>query len=159
MTSTSAPPSAPTTGYRKLGRAARVLNGMVAVLARTGISLRGTRLLEVRGRTSGQLRRTPVNLLTLDGREYLVSTRGEAQWVRNLRAADGELYLRLGRGRQRYLASELADADRVPVLRAYLETWNAQVKPFFGGVGPASADEEIAADAARHPVFVLARAD
>jgi len=42
------------------------------------------RVLETTGRTSGQPRRTPVNLLTHQGQRYLVSPRGEGQWVRNV---------------------------------------------------------------------------
>ena len=68
----------------------RVFNPMVARLTRWGISVKGSRVLEVRGRTSGELRSTVVNLLDVDGARYLVAPRGETQWVRNLRAAGGE---------------------------------------------------------------------
>jgi deazaflavin-dependent oxidoreductase (nitroreductase family) len=134
-----------------------VFNRLVAALTRRGVSVLGSRVLEVRGRTSGEPRRTPVNLLVLDGREYLVSPRGHGQWVRNVRAADGELHLLLGKSRARYRATELADAAKVPVLRAYLKRWKAEVGVFFGGVGPDSSDEELAAIAPRHPAFVLER--
>src|SRR5260370_6141037 len=63
-----------------------VFNQFVAFLTRQGISVLGSRVLAVKGRTSGQWRTTPVNLLTYDGRRYLVAPRGETQWVRNLRA-------------------------------------------------------------------------
>ena len=52
-----------------------------------GISLMGSRVLVVRGRTSGEPRSNPVNLLELDGERYLVAPRGNTQWVRNARAA------------------------------------------------------------------------
>ena len=74
-----------------------VFNPAVAGLTRLGISVLGSRVLEVTGRKSGQARRTPVNLLTLDGTEYLVAPRGETEWVRNVRAADGHLALLVGR--------------------------------------------------------------
>jgi deazaflavin-dependent oxidoreductase (nitroreductase family) len=135
----------------------RVLNPLVAGLTRLGVSVLGSRVLEVRGRSSGEPRRTPVNLLVLDGREYLVSPRGHGQWVRNARAADGELALLRGRSRTEYHAVELADEDKVPVLRAYLKRWKAEVGVFFGGVGPDSADAELAAIAPRHPAFLLER--
>ncbi|MDX6580636.1 MAG: hypothetical protein QOJ47_2185, partial [Gaiellales bacterium] len=64
-----------------------VFNRIVAGLTRLGLSVLGSRVLEVRGRTSGEPRRVPVNLLTLDGERYLVAPRGETQWVRNLRAS------------------------------------------------------------------------
>ena len=56
-----------------------VVNRFVAWLTRRGLSVAGSRVLEVRGRTSGEWRRTPVNLLTLEGTRYLVAPRGEVQ--------------------------------------------------------------------------------
>src|SRR5262249_13602475 len=64
-----------------------VVNRVVAALTRLGISVWGSRVLEVRGRRTGEPRRTPVNLLTLEGSRYLVAARGQTQWVRNLRVA------------------------------------------------------------------------
>ena len=143
--------------YRRPGWFTRnVMNRLVARLTRLGVSVWGSRVLEVRGRRSGEPRRVPVNLLELDGRHYLVSARGEGEWVRNVRAADGALDLLLGRRRQPMLAVELADADKVPVLRAYLARWKAEVGAFFDGVDADSSDEEIAAIAHRHPVFAVA---
>ena len=132
-----------------------VFNRSVAVLTRMGISVLGSRVLEVRGRTSGQPRRTPVNLLSYEGQEYLVSPRGEGQWVRNGRADEGRLTLLLGRKRDERVATELADADKVPLLRAYLRRWKAEVGVFFGGVDADSSDEDLARIAPKHPVFVL----
>jgi deazaflavin-dependent oxidoreductase (nitroreductase family) len=137
-----------------------VFNRAVARLTRMGISVLGSRVLEVRGRQSGQPRRTPVNLLTVDGQEYLVSPRGHTQWVRNVRADDGRLALLLGRGRKAYLAHELAadDARTTQILRAYLKRWKAEVGVFFDGTGPDSSDTELAAIAAKHPIFELTAA-
>ncbi|HEY2768702.1 MAG TPA: nitroreductase/quinone reductase family protein [Solirubrobacteraceae bacterium] len=71
---------------------AHVFNPFVALLTRMGVSLYGSRVLEVRGRTSGHPRRTPVNLLTFEGQCDLVAPRGNTQWVRNLRAPrEGQL--------------------------------------------------------------------
>ena len=114
----------------------------------------GSRVLEHRGRSSGKVFHTPVNLLTIDGTEYLVSPRGETQWVRNVRHAGGHLVLILGRRRRPYTATEVPVADSVPILRAYLRRWKFEVGMFFDGVSPDSTDEEWAAVAARHPVFV-----
>ncbi|HEX6568345.1 MAG TPA: nitroreductase/quinone reductase family protein, partial [Acidimicrobiales bacterium] len=132
-----------------------VFNPFVAILTRCGVSIWGSRVLEVRGRTTGEPRRTPVNLLTLDGRRYLVSPRGEGQWVRNVRAAGGRLATIVGRRREEWIAHELADSDKVPVLRAYLRRWKAEVGVFFDGTSADSTDDELAAIAPRHPVFVL----
>jgi deazaflavin-dependent oxidoreductase (nitroreductase family) len=142
--------------YREPGWFTRhVFNRMVAGLTRAGISVLGSRVLEVRGRKSGLARRTPVNLLSLDGREYLVAPRGETEWVRNVRADGGKLDLLVGSRRQHYRAEEVADADKVDVLRGYLRRWKAEVGIFFEGVGPDSTDEQIREIAPKHPVFRL----
>lgn len=142
--------------YRRPGWFTRnVFNRAVAGLTRHGISLLGSRVLEVKGRKSGQPRQVPVNLLTYDGREYLVAPRGEAEWVRNVRAAGGQLALLLGSRRDECIATELTDPEKVPVLRAYLRRWKAEVGVFFEGVGPSSSDDQLAAIAPRHPVFAL----
>lgn len=132
-----------------------VFNNLVIGLTKMGVSVLGSRILEVRGRTTGEPRRTPVNLLAIGDQQYLVSPRGEGQWVRNVRAAGGRLDLLVGRRRTRYAAVEVPDAAKVPILRAYLKRWKAEVGQFFDGVGPDSSDETIAAIAHRHPVFAL----
>jgi deazaflavin-dependent oxidoreductase (nitroreductase family) len=136
------------------GRWTLLLNRGVAALARRGISVLGSRMLYVRGRTSGEWRSTPVNLLTHDGARYLVSPRGDTQWVRNLRAA-GQGELRLGRQIEAFTATEVPDGDRPAVLRAYLQRWRFEVGAFFDGVGPDAPDEELRRIAPKHPAFRL----
>jgi len=133
---------------------ARLFNPLVALFTRLGISLLGSRVLEVRGRTSGAPRRTPVNLLELDGERYLLAPRGETQWVRNLRAS-GEGRLLLGRRGEPFTAVEIADEQKVPIIRAYLKRWKAEVGVFFDGVGPDSPEDELRRAAPKHPVFRL----
>jgi deazaflavin-dependent oxidoreductase (nitroreductase family) len=145
--------------YRAPGWFTRnVFNRVVATLTRMGVSVLGSRVLETRGRQSGQLRRTPVNLLTVDGHEYLVSPRGNGHWVRNVRADSGRLTLILGRHRHAYVARELSvdDPRTTQILRAYLTRWKAEVGVFFDGTGPNSSDAELAAIAPKHPIFELA---
>ena len=85
-------PTPPRPHYREPGWFTNhVFNPAVRFLTRRGISIWGSRVLEVRGRTSGEPRRTPVNLLTFEDRQYLVAPRGETQWVRNARAAGGRV--------------------------------------------------------------------
>ena len=132
-----------------------VANKLVALLTRSGLSIMGSRVLEVKGRKSGLPRRTPVNLLTFEGAQYLVSARGEGEWVRNVRADEGRLDLLLGGKRQHYRAQEVGDDAKVQILRAYLRRWKAEVGVFFDGVGPDSTDAEIGAIAHKHPVFQL----
>lgn len=144
------------TYYRQPGWFTRnVFNRAVSGLTRLGVSVLGSRVLEVKGRSSGEPRRVPVNLLAFEGERYLVAPRGETQWVRNVRAAGGRLDLLRGRKRETFVASELADADKEAVLRAYLRRWKAEVGVFFDGVGPDSPADELARIAPKHPVFRL----
>jgi deazaflavin-dependent oxidoreductase (nitroreductase family) len=132
-----------------------IMNPVLNALMRMGVSVWGSRVLEHRGRRSGQAHHTPVNLLTLDGHDYLVAARGQTEWVRNVRAAEGHLTLILGRRRQDHTVVELPESERTPVLRAYLRRWKFEVGMFFEGVGPDSTDAEFEAIASQHPVFVL----
>ena len=142
--------------YRKPGLITRkVLNPTVAMLTKAGISVWGSRVLEVRGRKSGDPRRTPVNLLELDGTQYLVSARGNGQWVRNVRAADGSLVLLLGKRREERTAQEVPDSEKSPVLRAYLRKWKSEVGIFFDGVTAESEESDFQRIAPKHPVFRL----
>jgi deazaflavin-dependent oxidoreductase (nitroreductase family) len=138
--------------YLRPGRNDRIFNRTVAALTRAGISIWGSRILAVRGRTSGEWRTTPVNPLTLEGERYLISPRGHTQWVRNLRVAGGG-ELRVGRRTERFTATEVADADKPAVLRAYLRKWKFEVGMFFQGVGPDSPESKLAEIAPDHPVF------
>ncbi|HEY2577286.1 MAG TPA: nitroreductase/quinone reductase family protein [Streptosporangiaceae bacterium] len=142
--------------YRKPGWFTRnVLNKLVAIFTRAGVSVMGSRVLEAKGRKSGLPRQTPVNLLSFDGGQYLVAPRGESEWVRNVRADEGRLDLLLGSKRQHCRGQELADDAKVPVLRAYLRRWKTEVGVFFDGVGPDSTDEQIRDISHKHPVFQL----
>jgi deazaflavin-dependent oxidoreductase (nitroreductase family) len=134
----------------------RVFNSAVATLTRAGVSVWGSRVLAVRGRTSGQWRTTPVNPLTLNGERYLVAPRGETQWVRNMRAAGGG-ELRVGRRAEPFTATELANADKPPVLRAYLKRWKLEIGVFFQGVGPDAPDAKLLEIAPGYPVFRVSR--
>jgi deazaflavin-dependent oxidoreductase (nitroreductase family) len=129
-----------------------VFNRIVAALTTMGVSVAGSRVLEVPGRKSGEPRRTPVNLLTLDGRRYLVAPRGHTQWVRNLRVS-GSGRLLVGRRAEPFDAIEIEDAEKPPILRAYLERWKWEVGAFFGGVGPDADDGEMLRIAPDHPIF------
>ena len=141
------------THYRKPGWFTRnVSNGVVALLTRLGLSVWGSRVLRVRGRTTGEWRSNPVNLLTYEGRRYLVAPRGHTQWVRNLRVAGtGELVL--GRRIEAFRAVEIPDQEKPPILRAYLRRWKAEVGVFFGGVSADSSEEDVRRISPDHPVF------
>jgi deazaflavin-dependent oxidoreductase (nitroreductase family) len=138
--------------YRQPGTSTRILNSAVASLTKMGVSVYGSRVLAVRGRTSGEWRTTPVNPLTFEGGRYLVSPRGNTQWVRNMRAAGGG-ELRVGRRVEEFTATEVPVEERPRLLRAYLKKWKFEVGVFFQGVGPDSPDDKLLAIAPDHPVF------
>ncbi|TWP34316.1 nitroreductase family deazaflavin-dependent oxidoreductase [Leekyejoonella antrihumi] len=134
--------------------APEIMNNVVAGLARRGVSLLGAQELSVTGRRSGEIRSTPVNPLLRDGELYLVSARGNTQWVRNVRTTP-EVHLRVGRRSTAYTAVELPNDVKVPLLRAYLKRWGWQVKPMFAGITASSTDDQVATVAGEHPVFRL----
>lgn len=131
---------------------AYIFNPLVAGMARLGISIRGSRVLEVRGRTSGEWRSVPVNPLTIGTERFLVAPRGTTQWVRNIRVAEGGR-LRKGKRVEDFSIIEVSDADKVPMLRAYLDEWSFEVGKFFEGVTKKSTDAELDAIAPGFPVF------
>ncbi|HEX6446477.1 MAG TPA: nitroreductase/quinone reductase family protein [Streptosporangiales bacterium] len=141
--------------YIEATRMDAIFNGLVGRLTAAGISLKGSRVLAVRGRTSGEWRTVPVNVLTVDGVRYLVAPRGQTQWVRNIRAAGGG-ELRLGRKVEPFTVTELADDAKAPVIRAYLREWAWEVGRFFDGLTKDATDAEIDAVAPGFPVFRIA---
>lgn len=141
--------------YVRAGGGTMAFNRIVEWLTRHGLSLWGSRVLAVRGRTTGEWRTVPVNLLTHEGERYLVAPRGHTQWVRNLRAAGGTGELRLGRRVETFTADELADDAKPPVLRAYLRRWKFEVGVFFDGVDATASDETLLRIAPGYPVFRL----
>jgi deazaflavin-dependent oxidoreductase (nitroreductase family) len=135
-------------------RMTRLSNAAVAALTRLGISIYGSRVLYVRGRKTGEWRSTPVNPLSYDGKRYLVSPRGQTQWVRNMRVAGGG-ELRVGRRVEQFTATELPDDQKPELLRAYLKRWKFEVGMFFDGVGPDAPTETLRQIAPGYPVFQI----
>ncbi|WP_445167097.1 nitroreductase/quinone reductase family protein [Mycolicibacterium sp. Dal123E01] len=108
----------------------------------TGVS--GSETLTVTARTSGQEQKIPVITVYVDGVRYVVSTRGESQWVKNVRA-NPVVTLETKVGAVRFTAAELPVADRPPVLAAYRAKAGKTVDGYFAKL-PEAAD---------HPVFSL----
>ena len=130
----------------------RVLNPIVRFLVEgLGLEFGGRRVLEVRGRSSGEWRRTPINLLAMEDEHYLVSPRGKAHRVRNLRATP-EGRLRGGRKVEPFAATEVPNDEKPPVLRAYLDRWARETRGLFA-VDPDASDEQLRQIAPDHPVF------
>jgi deazaflavin-dependent oxidoreductase (nitroreductase family) len=130
---------------------------MVEWLIKRGVPMVNAHVMAVRGRSTGQLRHTPVNPLVVDGTTYLVAPRGHVQWTRNLRAVK-ELELTKGRKVRRYTASEVPVADRPHILRTYRARFRLEVAKYFAGHGitAGSTEEDWLAVAHHYPVFVLA---
>jgi len=133
-------------------RLRRLGNVLVLPLARLGLAGRRTHVLTVRGRKTGRLHSTPVQLVLGDRERWLVAPYGERQWVKNARVA-GEVELtRAGRTR-RFRIEELAAEEAAPVLRTYLRT-TPIVRGFFDA-RRSDPPEAFMAEAERHPVFRL----
>ena len=77
---------------------------------------------------------------------------GHTQWVRNLREA-GRGELRLGRRTEEFVAEEMADDEKVPILRGYLKHWKMETGMFFDKKNENSPEEELRAIAPDHPIF------
>jgi F420H(2)-dependent quinone reductase len=142
--------------YDRPNAAARAFDAVIRRLAEAGISIAGTRALRVRGRKSGALHSVVVNVLRVDGIDYLVSPRGNTQWARNARAAGA---VELGpRWRRTPIAlNEVADEAKPALLKRYLDRWFWEVKGHVAGLTPDSSADQLRAAAPAIPVFALAR--
>lgn len=131
----------------------RIFGWTLAFLVRIGLVRGHFYVLEVRGRRSGRIISLPVDMLELEGRQYLVCPRGNSNWVRNARAA-GEVVLVRGFRRRRYAVRELPAEARPPILKVYLDRFTTEVQRFFP-IPKGSAVEAFDHLAARYPVFEL----
>ena len=137
---------APSAGERFFNRAFGFLVGL-------GIGFPYNYLLQVRGRKSGKIYSTPVDLLELNGKKFLVAPRGRTQWVRNAEAA-GKVTLKKGGTVLRFRLRALDEADKPPVLKAYLDSFRREVQRYFPlpAGSPPEAFEKIAGN---YPAFEL----
>ncbi len=145
------------TFYRRPTNVTQAFNRFMSWLASLGLTPSDTITLEVKGRRSGMVRSNVVTWVKQDGERYLVSPRGESEWVRNVRAADGEAVVR-HRGRQRVRLEEVPAEERAPIIKGYLAKTAMATRQHFG-VDPKAEIEEFEAIAARHPVFRITMID
>lgn len=129
----------------------RALNRFVGRLAALGLMPSKTVTLEVRGRRSGETRSSTINWVEREGQRYFVSTRGESEWVRNVRAAAGEAVIR-HRGRQQARLEEVPAEERAPIIKQYLGENVMSTRRHFG-LDPKADLAQFEAIASRHPVF------
>lgn len=133
----------------------RVFNRFSGFLVGVGLGLKHNYLLQVRGRKSGKLHSTPIDLLEMDGKRFLVAPRGRTQWVRNTEAA-GEVTLKKGGFRQSFQLRAISDAETPPLRKEYLDSFKTTVQRYFPV--PAGSDvQAFASIAANYPVFELMR--
>jgi deazaflavin-dependent oxidoreductase (nitroreductase family) len=133
----------------------RVFNRAFGLLVGLGLGLPHNYLLQVRGRKTGRVYSTPVNVLELGGTRWLVAGRGRTQWVRNAEVA-GEVALRKGWHSQRWQLRPVPDAEKPQILSAYLARFRPTVQRYFP-VPAGAAPEAFALIASRYPVFELRR--
>jgi deazaflavin-dependent oxidoreductase (nitroreductase family) len=131
----------------------RVFNRAFGFLVGLGLAPSHMFLLEVRGRKSGKIYRTPVDLLQVEGKQLLVAPRGRTQWVRNAEAA-GEIILKRGGQQRKYRLQPVAVSERPPYLKAYLDRFKSEVQRYFT-VQAGSPAEAFAPVADDYPVYEL----
>jgi deazaflavin-dependent oxidoreductase (nitroreductase family) len=139
--------------FREPSAGEKFFNRIFGFLVGLGLGFSHNYLLEVRGRKTGKLCSTPINLLELQGKRYLVAPRGRTQWVRNAEAA-GEVTLRKGSKRQKCRLRPIADAEKPPILKAYLDTFRREVQRYFS-IPAGAPQESFAAIAGSYPAFEL----
>jgi deazaflavin-dependent oxidoreductase (nitroreductase family) len=136
---------------KRRNRVAKLLNRVDAAAAAAGIGPKRLARLEVRGRRTGQRLSFPVVIAEHEGERYLVAMLGkEANWVRNVRAAEGKAVLRHGRA-EAVVLEEIDPGLRAPILRRYLEVAPGARAHFpIDQSAPLEQFEQIAE---RYPVF------
>jgi deazaflavin-dependent oxidoreductase (nitroreductase family) len=139
--------------FRKPTVVEACFNRALGTLIGWGIGPAHIFLLEVRGRKTGKIYTTPVDPVELDGKRYLVAPRGRTQWVRNAEAA-GEIVLRRGGNRQKLRLRVIPDAEKPPILKAYLDSYKREVQRYFP-VPAGSLPEAFIDISANYPAFEL----
>ena len=131
----------------------RTFNRVFGFLVGLGVGFSYNYLLKVRGRKTGKIYSTPIDLLELNGKRFLVAPRGRTQWVRNAEVA-GEVFLKKGRTEQRFRLRPLAGSEQLEILKAYLDRFQREVQRYFPvpAGSPTDAFRDVAAS---YPAFEL----
>jgi deazaflavin-dependent oxidoreductase (nitroreductase family) len=145
--------TSPLPAFREPTVVEKIFNRSFGFLIGFGLGPSHIHLLQVRGRKSGKLFSIPVDLLELEGHRYVVAPRGRTQWVRNAEAA-GAITLKKGSTRQKFRLRPISGAEKLPILKAYLDTFRREVQRYFP-IPAGSPLESLAAIADRYPAFEL----
>ncbi|MFZ0291994.1 MAG: nitroreductase family deazaflavin-dependent oxidoreductase [Candidatus Sulfotelmatobacter sp.] len=116
--------------FREPSAVEKIFNRAFGFLVGAGLGYSYNYLLQVRGRKSGKLYSTPINLLQSRGKRFLVAPRGRTQWVRNAETA-GEVTLKKGSTREKFRLRPLSDAEKPEILKDYLDTFKREVQRYF----------------------------
>lgn len=141
------------TSFRQPSAIETIFNRSFGFLVGLGLGFPHNQLLQVKGRKTGRIYSTPIDLLEMDGKKYLVAPRGRTQWVRNAEAA-GVVALKRGRMRLSYAIRPIADAEKPRILKAYLDRFRREVQRYFP-VQAGSDAQAFTAIATQYPVFEL----
>lgn len=131
----------------------RTINKLFGLLVGLGLGLRHNYLLQVRGRKTGRVYSTPVDVLSRDQKRYLVAPRGYTQWVRNA-IASGTVSLKKGRRSEEFSVRLISGDEKPEILKSYLDRYKLTVQRYF----PVSAGSPIEAFqplTEEYPVFEL----
>jgi hypothetical protein len=151
----------------RVGASVRFNNAVMKAMLRAGVRMGSFAILTVRGRKSGRAIQIPLVVFLKDGNRYLIAAYGVVNWVRNLRAADGEATLTRGRRIEKIAAVELLPREGAPILRESLRAGAPGIpKPIviayrrffvlpYLDVDMSASLEEFERAALRHPVFLI----
>ena len=139
--------------FRQPNAIERAFNRFFGVLVGLGLGMKHNYLLQVHGRKSGKLYSTPIDLLEIGGKRFLVAPRGRTQWVRNAEAA-GEVTLKRGSFKQSFRLRAISDEEKPELLKAYLDRFKTTVQRYFP-VAAGSDAQGFVSVAANYPVFEL----
>jgi deazaflavin-dependent oxidoreductase (nitroreductase family) len=139
----------------RISAGTRLVNWTFRQLARLGLGAPYRHILTVKGRKTGELHSTPVDVIEHSNSRWLVAGYGPANWVLNARVAH-EVTLSRGGRAQKFRVEDPDPTEAVPVLRQYIR----QIRPTraYFDAKPDAPDDVIAAELPRHPVLRL-RAD
>jgi deazaflavin-dependent oxidoreductase (nitroreductase family) len=139
--------------FREPTSVEKIFNRVFGFLVGIGVSFPHKYLLQVRGRKSGKIYSTPINLLEFKGKRFLVAPRGRTQWVRNAEAA-GDVTLKKGSTRLKFRLSAVAESEKPEILKAYLDSFKREVQTYFT-VAAGSPAEAFVGVVGSYPVFEL----
>jgi deazaflavin-dependent oxidoreductase (nitroreductase family) len=143
----------PPPAFREPTAVEKLFNRVFGFLVGLGLGFSYNYLLQVRGRKSGKLYSTPIDLLEQNGKRYLVAPRGRTQWVRNAEAA-GAIILKRGSNRQKYRLRPIPDSEKPAILKAYLDAFRREVQTYFP-VPAGSPVEAFSELTSSYPAFEL----